>query len=407
MKKTAFIITFIFFFFSCTKDESEVLLDKSGGERYALSESSSSSGPGSSSGSGEGNGTDVQVEPGQITAAEWNDLENWDFWTNLIAGQEYSQMPEYWSFDLSERISVLLTQNSGEPAVNIEVELINNSEDVIWSAKTDNRGSAELWSAMTNPFQENQDLDLRINTKVYEDFTYFKEGINEITLEENISTAEKTAQIAFMVDATGSMSDELEYLKVELVDVISEVRSSNPGTSISTGSVFYRDQGDEYVTRESAFTPEDNNTIGFIKNQYANGGGDFPEAVHTALDKSLNQLQWSPEATTRILFILLDAPPHYENQIVSQIHSMVKDAASKGIKLIPITASGIDKETEFLMRYLSIASNGTYVFITDHSGIGGDHLEASVGQYEVEYLNELMVRLINKYILGGGERWGR
>lgn len=400
MKKIAFLVTIIFLFFSCTKDESDILVDKSGGERYALSEGSSSSGPGSSSGSGGGNGNanDTQIEPGQITAAEWNDLENWDFWTDLIQEQDYSQMPEYWSFDLSKRISVLLKQKSGEPAVNVKVELINDAEDVIWSAKTDNRGSAELWSAMTNPFLEIQDLDLRINTKVYEDFLYFEDGVNEIALEENISPVEKSAQIAFMVDATGSMSDELEYLKVELVDVISEVRSENPNTSISTGSVFYRDQGDEYVTRKSAFTPDDNNTISFIKNQSASGGGDFPEAVHTALDKSLNQLQWSPEATTRILFILLDAPPHYENQIVSQIHSLVKDAALKGVKLIPITASGINKETEFLMRYLSIASNGSYVFITDHSGIGGDHLEASVGQYEVEYLNELMVRLINKYI---------
>ncbi|MFW5819744.1 MAG: VWA domain-containing protein [Bacteroidota bacterium] len=398
MKKIVFIAAIIFFFFSCTKDESDILTDKSGGDRYTLSEGSSSSGSGASSGSGGGNGTDTQIEPGQITAAEWNDLENWDFWTDLINGQDYSRMPEYWSFDLSERISVLLKEKSGEPAVNILVELINDAEDVIWSTKTDNRGSAELWAAMTNPFQENQDLDLRIKNRVYEDIRYFEDGINEISLEENISPFEKTAQIAFMVDATGSMSDELEYLKVELVDVIGEVRLANPNTSISTGSVFYRDQGDEYVTRVSAFTPEDDNTIRFIKNQYAEGGGDFPEAVHTALDKSLNQLQWSSEAGTRILFLLLDAPPHYENQIISQIHHLVKDAAARGIKLIPITASGIDKETEFLMRYLSIASNGSYVFITDHSGIGGEHLEASVGQYEVEFLNELMVRLINKYI---------
>lgn len=72
-------------------------------------------------------------------------------------------------------------------------------------------------------------------------------------------------------------------------------------------------------------------------------------------------------------------------------------AAEKGIKIISVTASGIDKETEFLMRFISISTNGTYVFITDHSGIGESHLEPTVGQYQVEYLNDLMVRLINKY----------
>ncbi|MFW5878134.1 MAG: VWA domain-containing protein [bacterium] len=404
MNKSICLSAFLFIFtiFSCTKEEPEVLSDKSRSDSYALTDASSGSGSesGTSTGSGEGNGNGSgnQIEPGQITAAEWNDLSNWDFWTDLISGQEYYEMPDYWSFDLSKRISIVLKQSSGEPAVNVLVELINKAEDVIWTSRTDNQGSAELWASMTNPFQDNSDLDIRINSQIIEEVRFFEDGVNNINLDSNPGEIEKSAQIAFMVDATGSMSDELEYLKVELVDVLSEVRSSNPNTAISTGSVFYRDQGDEYLTRESAFTPETDNTISFIKNQFAGGGGDFPEAVHTALDKSLNQLQWSPDATTRILFILLDAPPHYENQIISQIHSLVKKAASQGIKLIPITASGIDKETEFLMRYMSIASNGSYVFITNHSGIGGDHLEASVGQYEVEYLNELMVRLINKYI---------
>lgn len=49
------------------------------------------------------------------------------------------------------------------------------------------------------------------------------------------------------------------------------------------------------------------------------------------------------------------------------------------------------------MRFLAITTNGTYVFITNHSGVGNEHLEPSVGEYEVEYLNDLLVRLINKY----------
>jgi len=49
------------------------------------------------------------------------------------------------------------------------------------------------------------------------------------------------------------------------------------------------------------------------------------------------------------------------------------------------------------MRFLSISTNGTYVFITDHSGIGNSHLEPTVGPYQVEFLNNQMVRLINKY----------
>jgi hypothetical protein len=49
------------------------------------------------------------------------------------------------------------------------------------------------------------------------------------------------------------------------------------------------------------------------------------------------------------------------------------------------------------MRFFAIATNGTYVFVTDHSGVGNPHLEPSVGEYTVEKLNDLMVRLINEF----------
>lgn len=399
MKKIFILLAAMLLVYSCTKDEN--LDDESTreSEGYAMMDASSAGGgsSGSDSTPGGGNGGNGNgIEPGQITAAEWNDLENWDFLLNLFNGQEFAGMPDYWSYDISNRISVRVKDMSGNPAVNQVLELLNEQDEVLWSARTDNFGNAELWPGLSQA--EYSALKLRLGTTVIDDLKDFKSGVNEVTLSNIITPPAKEIQLAFMVDATGSMSDELEYLKVELVDVISEVKAENPNTSIVTGSVFYRDQGDQYVTRSSGFTSNTDNTINFIKEQFADGGGDYPEAVHTALDESLNSLQWSDHATSRLLFILLDAPPHYEEQIVSQIHSSVKTAAEKGIKLIPITASGIDKETEFLMRYLSIASNGTYVFITNDSGIGHEHLEASVGDYEVEYLNELIVRLINKYL---------
>ena len=214
--------------------------------------------------------------------------------------------------------------------------------------------------------------------------------------QENANNNEKKIDIAFVVDATGSMGDELEFLKAELTDVIDKVKSKNNQVLINTGTVFYKDQGDDYVTRKSDFTSDLDETVNFIKEQSADGGGDFPEAVHTALQEAISDLQWSPHATARLLFLVLDAPPHHEDQITSEINHLIEVASSKGITIIPITASGIDKETEFLMRYMAIATNGSYVFITNDSGIGNAHIEASVGNYQVEYLNKLMERLINE-----------
>ena len=44
------------------------------------------------------------------------------------------------------------------------------------------------------------------------------------------------------------------------------------------------------------------------------------------------------------------------------------------------------------------SSTGFAVFLTDDSGVGGDHIEPSVGDFQVEPLNDLLVRLIAKYI---------
>jgi len=334
---------------------------------------------------------------GLITAGEWNDLTNWDFWTDLLLGEEYSKMPEYWSMYTNNRISVQV-QNIGEPVVNATVELLRNGA-LIWTAKTDNAGFAELWAGtfQKEELQDAGNLSLKVNgVKVDQSILLFEDGINTININTSSSNSRKV-EISFIVDATGSMSDELEFLKADLKGVIDSVKSISSNADIYTSTVFYRDEGDEYVVKKSDFTNNVAKSVFFINQQFANGGGDFPEAVHTALKTAADELQWSSDAKTRIAFLLLDAPPHYEPSVVESLQSTIKVYAEKGIKLIPITASGIDKETEFLMRFMSILTNGTYVFITNHSGIGGEHLEASVGEYEVEFLKDLLVRLIHTY----------
>ena len=46
----------------------------------------------------------------------------------------------------------------------------------------------------------------------------------------------------------------------------------------------------------------------------------------------------------------------------------------------------------------SICTNGTYVFLTDDSGVGDSHLEPIVGDYEVELLHDIIVRIISENI---------
>ena len=338
----------------------------------------------------------IQPQGGLVTAGEWNDLDNWDFYQKTLMKEPFKGFPDDWQMYTNHRIAVALTAKN-KPAANATVTLFRN-DTPIWTAKTDNLGRAELW---VGAFQKEKELNtallrLKVNEQWVSTATISETQVNRIALDETLPSPTNLVQIAFMVDATGSMGDELEFLKMDLKKVINEVQKTNNQLKISTATVFYRDEGDEYVVKHSPFTEDINQTTEFISQQRADGGGDFPEAVDKALVQ-LNQLQWQPEARTRIAFLVLDAPPHNKPAVINSIQYSVKTAAASGIKLIPVVASGIDKTTEFLMRFIAMYTNGTYVFITDHSGIGNKHLEPSVGEYQVEKLSDLMVRLIKKY----------
>lgn len=398
MKKNfTILVSFLLLFlvFSCKKEDTSPT-EKSG---YSLHSGdatlSSSSGSGGSSGvpsTGSGNGSG-STPSGQMTAGEWNDLDNWDFWNGLLGNDTLAGYQDYWSFFPNQRYTVKVMDNFGKPVSDSRVQLIGNGNVTLWEARTDNFGKAELWANLYGGGVQATHLLISGTTVVSNPQLSI---VNQVVLND-AQPAPAVADVAFIVDATGSMGDEIEYLKAELSDVLIRIQNAGAGLNLRAASVFYRDEGDEYVTKLSPFSSNFNLTQSFVNGNHADGGGDFPEAVDQAMDKAINNLEWSTNARTRIAFLILDAPPHHDAQIIGTLQRSIQEAAKKGVKVIPVVASGIDKETEFLMRYCAMATNGTYVFITDDSGIGNPHLQPTVGDYEVEYLNDLMVRLVKKY----------
>ncbi|WP_410494004.1 VWA domain-containing protein [Chryseobacterium sp. G0162] len=335
-------------------------------------------------------------EAGKLTAGEVNDFSKWDYWQDM-AVPALSQYKEEWKLFPDRRVSVQLVNKNKKPVIGKKLRLLNDKKEIVWQAVSDNKGSAELWIAPR--------IDDKSSSKKYfitddkgkilsSNVTLFKKGQNVISLD--VPCLEKrNLDLAFIVDATGSMGDEITYLQSELLDVLKKVEKKLANTTdVRYGSVFYRDQGDEYVTREFDFSDKAVNLVNFIKKQRAGGGGDFPEAVVEALDSSIDKLSWSKGNSTKIMFLILDAPPHYSAENINKLYDKIKLAAQKGITIIPLAASDTDKQTEYLMRTFALLTNGTYTFLTNHSGIGNNHIEPTTDSYEVEKLNELLLRLI-------------
>ena len=331
-------------------------------------------------------------ESGQITAGEWNDLHNWKDWMALLEEENYSIMTERYQIYPTRRYSVLVVNENNAVMASVPVKLLDQQGNTIWQTFTDNSGKAELWEGAYG--EDATASTILVKGQKIDDIVTIDEGSNTVVLSDECYSPDQM-DIAFVVDATSSMNDEINYLKSELLDVISRIEATNNDIDFNLGSVFYRDTNDEYLTRAFPFTPDVNELVEFVGNQYSSGGGDKPEAVDAALEEAL-KLNWREDAL-KLIFLVLDAPPHEDEATMDKIRAQVKEAAERGIKLIPITASGIDRNTEFLMKFMAILTNGTYVFITDHSGIGNPHLDPVVEDYEVEKLNDCMVRLIVQY----------
>ncbi len=339
---------------------------------------------------------------GLLTAGEWNDLHNWNrHWVDLQNDGEIAAYETMYAFYPRQRYTLLLTNEQDIPLSDVPVALHNDKGDLIWESRTDNTGKAELWAHLhqsgTIAFTDLKAF-ASIEGKKHE-FKALKEAKNGINVYRVAAAcnASKNVDIVWAVDATGSMGDEIEYLKTELLDVIGRAKSRNSEISFRMGTTFYKDKNDEYLTKSSGLSYDISKTVDFIRSQSAGGGGDYPEAVHTALDEAIFAQKWSEYAIARICFLVLDASPHQLPEVNASLQNSIREAARRGIRIVPIAASGIQKDTEFLMKFFALATNGTYVFLTDHSGIGGKHLEPTTDEYKVEPLNDLLVRLITEY----------
>lgn len=343
---------------------------------------------------------------GQLTAGEWNDLREWEFWKSLDNRDdivaETGNTESLWGFRTSGRVPVAVTSSSGNPVVDAQVDLVGSDGKVVWSARTDNRGRAELFTPPSAPRQSRGrqfsiQVDARGRRGTPASVTPGSSQHHVVTLQDPPQPA-RGVDVMFVVDATGSMGDEINYLKTELRDVMARSASLvGEQQTYRLASTFYRDHGDEYVVRSFPFTTSVDQVLEQMKEQEADGGGDIEEAVEEGLADALEKHDWSQSARARLLFLVLDAPPHATPEISTRIAKLTELAASKGVRVIPVASSGVDKSTEFFLRNMAISTGGTYVFLTNHSGIGNSHIEPTIGEYKVEYLNDLLVRLIVEY----------
>ena len=153
--------------------------------------------------------------------------------------------------------------------------------------------------------------------EVSENVIYSKGPESSIEDIKDILQQEKdknNLDVVFAIDATGSMKNDIDKLKADLMPALEEIFASAPDVRI--GLLFYRDYGDTFnfkglPVKTFGFT---SNITTFSKNLnsiriYGPEGGDIPEAVYEAMYAASEFYNWRTTAFKRIILIG-DAEPH-------------------------------------------------------------------------------------------------
>ena len=347
-----------------------------------------------------GGASNIQVQSGQLTAGEHDDLLNPALYaryvTQFLASETLSGIPRV---DTGKALFVVVTDTAGAPMPFATVTLTcsdNNTLSLTTMADgrvaffpdldrlgTSVRMVATSANGTRTPARRINVADVRGAQTVRTQITARAPRVTKFDL-------------AVVIDATGSMGDEISFLKAELSDIIQTLSRRHTNLDIRVAMVVYRDHGDEFVTRTFEFTSDMAKVQRNLDAQSADGGGDMPEAMEVAMARAVG-LNWRSDAIKSMLLVA-DAPPHAGD--VAATWAAAEVARSKRIHIVPIAASGVDDAAQYIMRAMAVATQSRYAFLTDDSGIGNPHAEPSVDCYHVTKLDSLVRRILDAQISG-------
>jgi Mg-chelatase subunit ChlD len=229
------------------------------------------------------------------------------------------------------------------------------------------------------------------------------DGLIALSIGETRSLPQKkTIDVAFVLDTTGSMSEEISAVKATLRKVAATLDNGN--VNVRVGLVEYKDKSDQFLTRVYPMTSNIREFEKKVAHIDAGGGGDMPEDMNSGLSKALTGLSWSKSSVARLVFVIADAPPHLDYG-TRYTDSMLR-ASKNGIKLFTVAASGMNDIGQLVFRQLAQYTGGTNMFVLRggagpqstgagdaKSGCGGTHENYQSGNLDQLITHKIRLEL--------------
>jgi von Willebrand factor type A domain len=295
-------------------------------------------------------------------------------------------------FDPTGRIVVTVTGTSGLPAAGVEVTVTAGDVEVA-KVRTTADGTARFLPA------------LYASTAAEYTFTAGSVAATAIPgspvalqiADPGGRDAPVALDVMFLLDATGSMGDEIDRLKTTIDSVAAQVAGFDSQPDVHFAMTLYRDEGDSFVTSTFDFTGDVAAFRAALDDVVADGGGDYPEALEEGFASALSEPAWrDPASTLQLVFLVGDAPPRLDRQVPVTYPAAVVDAVARGIKVFPIASSESDDQAEVVFREIAQATGARFVFLSygAEGAATGASTDIASTDYEELPLDALVVRLV-------------
>lgn len=334
--------------------------------------------------------------------------DNADFGEYLAYRQRNAGLPVR-DRDVAERYLLEVTDAAGRPVHDAEVAVqrAGQHEPVAW-ARTDTAGRVWLHPRAflaPGPGDRGDRGDRALGVAVRKGSAWARTTLvrgeqraaMQVRLGQGSVVQRPRLDLVFLIDATGSMGDEIAKLKASMHAMSQQIAQLPGQPDICYGLVAYRDRGDAFLTRTHDFTDDLGAFQGVLGRVQAGGGGDTPEALNEALHETVHRLSWRTQAA-RMVVLVADAPPHLDYG-GPQYDLDMQAALAKGIKLFAVGASGLDPVGEYVFRQMAQYTAGRFVFLTykdaaDPGSGPGTQTPHDVRGYSVQTLDRLIVKLV-------------
>lgn len=335
------------------------------------------------------------AKPGTLTAGAWDDNANYDFYLTYL--DKHASLAGALKAPRADRLRVDVVDGAGFALGGARV-VVRASDKVVFDGPSATDGHVDVYPKWAGA---EAGAKLTVEATLGSIAATASALAGDKTVKLALSSATATIadgiDVAIVIDTTGSMGDEITFLRTEIAAIAARVGTTWPTASQRWAVVAYKDQGDSYVVKTAGFASDPAVIQSQLTSLSADGGGDYPEAPDQALAEAA-KLTWRSGNTARMVFWIADAPHHPGAE--STIADAVTTMRAKGVHVYPVAASGVDELAEHTMRSTAQLTSGRYLFLTDDSGVGGTHKEPSIPCYFVTKLDNAMVRMIATELTG-------